>query len=148
DGDLDQIDHKEFTHRWVKNLIDSIDAHLDEETKIRLMESCGRACARGGPVHVAKACQGNLDNWLAILRKWHGGEEYVQRDGDIVHVICTECLCALVKDGPASLPDTYCYCSRGWMKEVFETVVGKPVDVDLIESVKRGGQMCQFTIQL
>lgn len=143
-----KIDHKEFTQRWVRNLIESIDAHLDEETKIRLMESCGRACAREGPARVAKECQGNLDDWLAILAKWHGGEEYVQRDGDVVHVICTECLCTLVKDGPARLPDTYCYCSRGWMKEVFETVVGKPVDVDLVESIKRGGQRCRFTIQL
>lgn len=142
------IDHKEFTQRWVRNLIDSIDVHLDEETKIRLMESCGRACAREGPIRAAKACQGNLDNLLATLRKWGGGEETVQRDGDVVHRLCTKCLCPLVQDGPARLPDTYCYCSRGWMKEMFETVVEKPVDVTLIESIKRGGQMCRFTIQL
>jgi predicted hydrocarbon binding protein len=145
---MTQIDQKEFTQRWVKNLIESIDAHLDEETKIRLMESCGRACAREGPARVAKECQGNLDDWLATLAKWHGGEECVQRDGDIVHRLCTECLCPLVKDGPARLPDTYCYCSVGWMKETFETVVGKPVHVDLIESIKRGAQRCRFAIQL
>lgn len=59
------IDHKEFTHRWVKNLIASMDLHLDEETKIRVMESCGRACAHSGPARVARECQGNLDDWLA-----------------------------------------------------------------------------------
>jgi len=143
-----QIDHKEFTHRWVKNLIESIDACLDEETKIRLMESCGRACAHGGPIRAAQACQRNLDGWLATLRKWHGGEELVQREGDVIHVLCTECLCTLVKDGPARLPDTYCYCALGWMKETFGTVVGKPVDVELVESIKRGGQECRFIIRL
>ena len=145
---MTQIDHKEFTHRWVKNLVESLDAYLDEETKIKLLESCGRACAHGGPIRAAQACQGNLDGWLATLRKWHGGEELVQRDGDVIHVLCTECLCTLVKDGPARLPDTYCYCSLGWMKETFGTVVGKPVDVELVESIKRGGQKCRFTIRL
>lgn len=143
-----EMDYKEFAQGWVKNLVESIDAHLDEETRMRVMESCGRACARRGPARVAEECRGNLDGWLATLAKWHGGEEYVQRQGDVVHVICSECFCTLVKDGPARLPDTYCYCSRGWMKETFETVVEKPVDVDLVETVKGGGQQCRFTIKL
>jgi hypothetical protein len=33
-----EIDHKEFTQRWIKNLIESIDVHLNEETKIRLLK--------------------------------------------------------------------------------------------------------------
>ena len=97
--------YKEFTHKWVENLIDSIDAHLDEETRIALMESCGRACARRGPVYAARECQGDLDAWLARLAKWHGGEEHVQRHGDVVRLTCTQCLCDLVKDGPERLPD-------------------------------------------
>jgi hypothetical protein len=72
----------------------------------------------------------------------------VQRDGDTVEVLCADCLCALVKDGTARLSDTYCTCSLGWMKETFETVMGRPVDVTLDESVKRGGQRCRFTVQL
>ena len=43
---------------------------------------------------------------------------------------------------------SYCTCSLGWMKETFEAVMGRPVDVTLVESVKRGGQRCQFMIQL
>jgi hypothetical protein len=141
------MDYKEFAQRWVENLMASMDAHLDDEARIELMEACGRACARTGPARVAGDCQGNLDRWLTILDRWHGGEEYVRRDGDTVEVLCVECLCALVKDGPARLSDTYCTCSLGWMKETFEMVVGGPVGVTLVESVKRGGQRCRFTIQ-
>jgi len=142
------ISHREFTYRWVRNLVDCIDAHLDEGTKAALMESCGRACAREGPVRVAEACHGDVEAWLSALAKWHGGAEYVQRQGDVVRVICRECLCELVKDGPAQLPNTSCNCSLGWMKEVFGTVVGKPVDVDLVESIKRGAERCMFVIHL
>jgi predicted hydrocarbon binding protein len=143
-----QIDRKAFTEGWIKHLMDSMDEHLDEETKIELMESCGRACARGGPVHMARECQGDLDRWLATLRKWHGGEEYVQQDGDVVRVICTECLCPAAKDITERLSDTYCYCSLGWMKETFGTVIGKPVGVELVQSIVRGAETCEFVITL
>ena len=145
---MDRMSYEEFTQRWVKNLMDSIDAQLDEETKRKLMESCGRACARGGPLRVARECQGDLDRWLATLARWHGGDEYVQREGNVVQVLCGECLCRLVREGPARLSNTYCYCSLGWVKETFEAVVGRSVDVTLAESVKRGDPRCRFTIQL
>jgi hypothetical protein len=145
---MGRMSYEEFAQRWVKNLVDSLDAHLDEDTRRELMESCGRACARGGPARVAEGCQGKLDEWLATLAKWHGGKDYVRRDGDVVHVICARCLCDLVKDGSERLSDTYCYCSLGWMKETFEAVVGGPVDVTLVESIQRGGESCKFVIRV
>ena len=142
------MEHKEFTKKWIKNLMENMDAHLDERTKVELMESCGRACARSGPVHVARECRGNLDRWLATLREWHGGEEHVQQDGDVVRVVCTDCLCPVAKDIPEGLSCTYCYCSLGWMKETFGAVVGKPVDVELLQSIVRGAETCEFAITL
>lgn len=143
-----QIDQKAFTERWIRHLVDSMDKHLDEETKIEVMESCGRACARSGPVRAARECQGDLDRWLARLRIWHGGEENVQQEGDVVRLICTECLCPAAKDIPEALSDTYCYCSLGWMKETFGAVMGKPVGVELLRSIKRRAEKCEFVITL
>lgn len=138
---------KKFTQRWVKNLMDSMDAHLDEDTKISLMEACGRACARGGPIDAAQKCQGDLGQLLSTLERWIG-KGNARQDGEVVRVVYTKCYCHLVSDGPPTLPDTYCYCSRGWLKEMFETAMGSPVEVDLMESIKRGAQRCTFTIRL
>jgi predicted hydrocarbon binding protein len=145
---MPKLGQKEFTQRWIKNLVDCMDANLDAETKMRLMECCGRACARIGAAAVAKSCQGNLDQWLTTMAKWHGGEEFIRRNGDTVHIICRRCLCDLVKEGPARLPDTFCHCTRGWMKETFEAVLGKPVDVELVESIKRGASRCEIIVRL
>ena len=68
-----QIDRKTSTEGWIRHIVGSIDEHLDEETKVKMMVSCGQACARSGPVHVAREFQGNLGRWLATLRKWRGG---------------------------------------------------------------------------
>jgi predicted hydrocarbon binding protein len=139
------MSQKEFTERWVTNLVRSMDAHLDEEIEINLMESCGRACAREGAVDAAKKCDGDLTKLLSILEKWIG-KGNVERDGNVVRIVYPKCLCHLVAKGPPRLPDTYCYCSRGWLKEMFETVTANPVDVELLQSIKRGAEQCSFTI--
>jgi hypothetical protein len=38
--------------------------------------------------------------------------------------------------------------ARGWMKEIFRTVAGNPVDVDLVESFKRIASRGKITIRL
>ncbi|MGB9301408.1 MAG: DUF6144 family protein [Anaerolineae bacterium] len=135
------------TERWIENLMGAMDAHLDQGTKAALMESCGRACARLGAIGSAEKCQGDVDKLVTTLEKWIG-EGNAQRDGDVVHVVYPRCLCHLVAKGPERLPDTYCLCSRGWLKEMFETVVNHPVEVALLESVKRGAKQCRFTVTL
>ena len=138
---------KKLTERWVENLMESLGSHLDEETQMAVMESCGRACARAGAISSAEKCEGDVDKLLSVLEKWIG-KGNTRRDGDVVHVAYPKCFCHLVAGGPARLPDTYCLCSQGWLKEMFETVAGNPVDVDLLESVKRGAERCSFTVRL
>jgi predicted hydrocarbon binding protein len=60
----------------------------------------------------------------------------------------SKCLCPLVQSGSETLSDTYCNCSRGWVKEMFEMVSGKPVEVTLTESIKRGAKACRFVVQV
>lgn len=136
-----------FAQRWVRNLVESIDEHLDQDTKVRLMESCGRACARAEAVAAAQACGGDLEQLLSTLGRWIGREN-VQRDGGAVHVVYRRCFCPLVGDEATEVPAIYCLCSRGWLKEMFETVVARPVEVELVESIKRGADQCRFTISL
>ena len=66
----------------------------------------------------------------------------------MLHVVYPRCFCHLVAKGPERLPDIYCLCSRGWLKEMFETVLGELVEVDLLDSVKRGADQCGFTVRL
>jgi hypothetical protein len=65
------LEYEEFAQRWVENLMASADALLAVQTGVELMEACGRARARSSPAHVARDCQGNLDQWLSILARWH-----------------------------------------------------------------------------
>ncbi len=136
---------KKFVHDWVLNLMKNMDRHMDEEEKIALLEHCGRACAESHAKAEASKYAGNLEGWLGVLKKWVGADN-VRRKEDVVQIVYSKCLCPLVQDQPPLLSKTYCNCSRGWLKEVFETVVGKPVEVKLEDSIMQGGPQCRFSI--
>jgi hypothetical protein len=136
-----------FQQEWIKSLMENLDAQLDEPARIKVMEACGRACARrGAGTALSKAAGGDLDKLVAALAK-HLGHENIRREGSVVHLRYTKCFCQLVASGPERLSKTYCNCSRGWALEVFGAVTKQPVTVELLRSIKRGDASCDFVIR-
>jgi hypothetical protein len=136
-----------YARHWVKDLIDQADTQLSEPQRKALLEARGRSCARGGAARRAVAFKGRLDEFVADLQK-HMGPDAAKRSADVVAVTYPKCFCPLVADLEEPLSTSYCFCSAGWLKEVYETVSGGPVSVEILETVKRGGQRCRFEVKL
>jgi hypothetical protein len=136
-----------YARHWVKDLIDQADATLTEPQRKALLEARGRSCARSGGAKRAASFKGKLDEWLEELRK-HMGPDAAKRTGDVVTITYPKCLCPLVSDFQEPLSASYCFCSAGWLEEVYETVSGGPVGVEILETVKRGGPRCRFEVRL
>jgi hypothetical protein len=147
----------EFSQRWVKRMMDNLDKEVDEPTRTRLMQANGRSCYRGSN---QRPFQGGVDAFIEEVKKWAGARPSpIRRDGNIVYfdyvknpaglkVADCWCLCPLVEKGPEGLSGTFCECSVGYVAEMFGGVAGKPVRVELLESLKRGGKGCRFKIHL
>jgi len=147
----------DFAQTWAKRMMDNIDAELDEPTRVRLMRANGRSCFRGA---YQKPFPGGVDAFIEQVKKWDGGDPPpIRREGDIVYfdyvrnpaglkVADGWCLCPLVERGPEGLSGTFCECSVGYVAEMFSGIVQKPVRVELLESLKRGGKGCRFKIHL
>ncbi len=147
-GQEDQMTQKtKFIQNWILSLMENMDEHLDEEAKINLLEECGRACAERHAKTEALKHKGNLNGWLSVFKRWVGSEN-VQKEDNVVRLTYSKCLCPLVQDRPPLMSKTYCNCSRGWLKEVFETVMEKPVEVKLEDSIMQGGKQCRFLVFL
>ena len=61
------------------------------------------------------------------------------------------CHCPRVRDGVGEDPqlmEEYCYCGAGFYKGIWETILGEPVQVEVLESVMHGGDVCKIAIQL
>jgi len=138
---------KRFKEAYILTLMENMEKQLEEKTRVKLMEECGRACARrSGLAKFAEKYKGDIKKFVDIMAE-KLGKENIFIEGDMIHWCYPRCFCELVAEGPVRLPDAYCNCSVGWVLEVFETVTGKPVKVELLQSVKRGAPSCQFLVR-
>jgi predicted hydrocarbon binding protein len=140
----------ELLHKWVETLLGSLDAEADESSRARIMESYGRACAlHYGDIEKARVIRHSakdVDELVERLNQqilWCGS--WV-RDGDTITSVCERCGCPLVREGLVKLSPTFCICSRGWVKAVFETALERPVEVDLEQAIGRGDPVCRFLV--
>ena len=145
----------EFVDGWVKRFFDALDATLDEPTRRKLMEANGRSCfiVYAGPPRREPLTMERFRAWVAENGKQRG----YAIEGDTItfeFVGSAEtggaapegvCLCTLAEtQQPGSISPSYCFCSVGYVREMHERIFGKPVAVELVESVLRGGKRCRF----
>ncbi|MBU1011812.1 MAG: hypothetical protein KKG99_02300 [Bacteroidetes bacterium] len=157
--------HKvEKTGKWIKAMMDNMDSMLDDDIKIKLMQSCGRSCYIGafGVASSEKPKKEEADRYIQFLKD--GGNEVKEDDNKTIitfnwgkdhqnpwGLIMSDgyCMCPLVENGPPDLSPTYCYCSSGYVKEIFERYTGRVVEkVEVLDSLKMGGNDCVFRISL
>ena len=61
------------------------------------------------------------------------------------------CHCPRVRDATRlgiPLPTDYCYCGAGFYKDIWETIIGQPVEVELLDSIVMGGEVCRVAVHL
>ena len=61
------------------------------------------------------------------------------------------CHCPRVRDAlrlSLSISPTYCYCGGGFYKGIWEEILQRSVEVELLESVLQGDEVCKFAIHL
>ena len=137
------------TERWIAGLIAALDKHVDEETQAKILEQCGRQCQSESFVKKARKIYEKSENVDEFLKKFKQVYKNLHRKGDTVYIIYPKCYCLNVnKIPPGKLSATYCNCSRGWAKALFEGALGKPVDVVMEESIVNGDEQCKFRIVL
>jgi predicted hydrocarbon binding protein len=136
------------SHKWIATLLAGLDEQVDAETRVAVLEGCGRTCITDSMVKRAKACRAEARDEAEFLDKLGQAWKHLQREGDEVYVVYPRCYCPLVKDFSGDLSATWCNCSRGWVKELFEQALGKPVQVDLLQSIRQGDKSCKFQVHL
>lgn len=150
----------EFAQNWVKRFFEIIDQQLDEETRTKLMQLNGGACAKGAYGEFTNdkpATIEDIDQKIAAWQKNLGKENIYREDNNIffnyignpngLKISDGYCLCPLIENKPRSLSPTYCQCSVGYVKYMFQRFITfKPVRVELLESLRSGGKACRFKV--
>jgi hypothetical protein len=124
-------------------MMDVLDRAVDEETRRLIMEACGRRCISASTLEKARRLQQeaqDLDDLLSRLNGAHIGGGHLQRKGDVIHAAYDRCYCGSVSKVSETFSATYCYCSCGWYRQLFETLLGRPVEVELLGSIIQGDE--------
>jgi predicted hydrocarbon binding protein len=138
---------QEFRQAWVLCLMDNLKASIPEAALGAVMEACGRGCARRNAAALTAQAGGNLDTLLSSFGAQIGAGN-VSNEDNVLHLRYPRCYCPMVSAGPARLPEAYCECGRGFVLEVFSAVAGKPVSVELSQSIQRGDPQCHFVVRV
>jgi hypothetical protein len=137
---------KAFIEGWLSDLLDAMQVELDEPTRIRLMAGCGRGCflRHAFKQELAAQGRGSLDQLLIALR--NNFEAWQADDG--VHIrygeISARCYCPVLPERTGDPDELHCQCTRATHQAIFEAALGYPVQVEIIETLRRGGKTCHF----
>ena len=148
--------------RWVQGAMNRLDEAAPPGMAVAIMEACGANCAAmtHGVIERAVARRGKYcseEEFLAAEVKKPMAGTRLERRGEVLHQFYTprsfghgmRCYCALVKALPESetLSPTYCHCSKAFVKTLWETVLGRPIVVQILRSTLTGSNECEFTIE-
>jgi predicted hydrocarbon binding protein len=138
-----------LTEKWVTSIMACMDTNVDEKTRIKILEECGRNCQSPRLVKKAKAVYKSSKGVDDFIDKFSQVYKQLHREGSKVYVVYPRCFCSQVnKIAPGKLSATYCNCGRGWVKALFEGALDRPVDVLAEKTVIRGDKECRFRIVL
>ena len=137
------LDHgsKQFAMLW-----QLLEPQLDEEKRREILEQLGRNCAKS--IGWGERYKGNPEGFFNYMNQKNGETFAYDKEDGVITVVTRErdCECKLVNS--KITPAYFCHCSMGWQKQMYETILGKPVDTELKESVLRGSKRCVFEIRI
>ena len=138
-----------FIQNWVSDLMETLDTEFDEASKRKLMAGCGRGCFRrhSFKTDIARDGKGDRAKLIAAMKR----SFEVWEDRPDIHVRfgpkSPGCYCPAARYRPPRPHDLHCYCSRATQQAIFETALGHPVKVEILQAVRRGDPTCHFLVQ-
>ncbi len=140
---------KLFIQNWVTDLMETLDDEFDEATKRKLMAGCGRGCFKrhSFKTDIARDGKGDRAKLIEAMKRsfeiWEDGKDIHVRFG----LVSKGCYCPAARYRKPRKRDLHCYCSAATQQAIFETALGHPVNVEILQSVRRGDPTCHFLVQ-
>lgn len=138
---------------WIRGAIERLERLVGVEESRRIMESCGQKCCGLTSRRIAKKLMSETESIADFIRKLNdtglGGGRLQLVDENTVTGGYDRCYCGHVKKTAQPFSSTtYCHCSVGWYKQLFESALGRPVNVEIKRSIISGATSCDFIIHI
>ena len=140
------------TVEWIEDLLGAVKESNNPQV-IEMIQCCGKGCAmrKNAPRSMenlrkqAEHCKTFAD-YAAFLSNLMPIHIEAAEDGIVMHLGKTECSCPMSKELTKNT-DMLCECTRGHEIVTWSAFFGKPVDIEIVESILRSGQDCVIKIK-
>jgi hypothetical protein len=82
----------------------------------------------------------------AFIAEYFATEDPLERRRLYCH--CPRIRQAIASEEGDSIPKVYCYCGAGFYKGIWEEITQAPVEIEVLESVLEGGEVCTIRVSL
>ncbi len=138
-----------FVRQRYAKLIGILSEKMEPKTLDGTLHELGAYCSSTDPRLLRY--RGDLEGYCKHLKETASGDEVaVDLEQGTITVTSPprrDCFCPWISVANRT-PAVVCGCSLGWHRATWETVTGKKVEVQLKESVLRGGTRCVFEVRL
>lgn len=142
----DELARKEDNPTWVKSTMKRLANHFDSPTVKQIRMHCQCGYGMDEKLELVKELVespssmeefGNLDKAKAAGLYCENGELYLQ---------FYFCPCPMLADVDRLETNTWCQCTTGYSKVLFEKAFECKVEVELLKSIKMGDEKCLMKI--
>lgn len=154
---------------WIKAAMKQLDARADDYQKYDILSRCAHDFSQKRIAYLRSIYEqtGDVDEVLKAMYEDPAWYENPIRKGNIIYVkkvpynqkgyqeAKTEaekkrnyCHCPLVREYLDEIPFTFCYCGSGWYRQQWEGILQKPVKIEMVKSLLKGDDTCEFAIHL
>ena len=132
---------------WAKSTCNFLmNKYEDDKIKcIRMDCACGPELGKGKKITEIYDKESDLFLFVEKVNKLNQGFQ-IEHDGESFYLIYPQCYCSCVKRIDQPLSKVWCYCTLGYTKRMFEYIFSRAVEVELLNSVKIGDDICKIRI--
>ncbi len=132
---------------WTQSICAALELNFDDDTikSIRMDCACGPDAGKINRLKKLYHSCGSIEAFAEKATALQQGYE-MKYDGQSLYLLYPQCYCSCVKKINQLLSKTWCYCTLGYTKKMFEGILERPIDVELVDSVKMGGERCIIKI--
>lgn len=132
---------------WAQAVCAELEREFPGEQVRQIRMDCACGPERGKISRLKKEYEKSQDmaEFAARASQLELGFAIAWEDGSL-YLLYPRCYCSCVKRVEQPVPRSWCDCSLGYAKRMFEAILDRLVQAELIESVKTGGKRCRIRI--
>lgn len=129
-------------------LIEQLKSISSPDEARTLLALRGRNCIGESMLKKAKDARKNAKNDRDIIENLKKSLGLLMESEGKLFMVYPECYCHHIKNLEGDIPKTYCYCTEGWVRHLFETAFQRNVNVEIEKSIIWGDDKCQIRIEI